>query len=85
MSGWTKLLGVALCLVAMAFFVSWPVWKWLKFKPVSASVYKQTKALVDRTPRLRPAWDIAMQDDVLTWSEAKVILEAGGEKIGPEE
>jgi hypothetical protein len=84
-SGRTKLIGVILCLVAMVFFASWPVWKWLKYKPVSASLYERTKAVVERNPRLQPAWDIALQDGVLTWSEAKVILESAGEKVEPED
>jgi hypothetical protein len=80
-----KLFGAILCLVAMVFFVSWPVWKWFLFKPVSASLFARTKAAVDRNPRLQPAWDIALQDGVLTWHEAKVILESAGEKIEPED
>jgi len=44
MSRRTMLFGAILCLVAMVFFVSWPVWKWFKFKPVSASLYERTKA-----------------------------------------
>jgi hypothetical protein len=80
----TKLVGVGLCLVAMVFFISWPIWKWLMFKPVSAAVYARTKAAVEKNPQLKPAWDIALQDDVLTWPEAKVILEGAGEKAEPE-
>ena len=85
MSRRTMLFGAILCLVAMVFFVSWPVWKWFKFKPVSASLYERTKAAVEKNPRLQPAWDIATQDDVLTWPEAKVILEYAGEKADPDE
>jgi hypothetical protein len=77
--------GVILGLMAMVFFVSWPAWKWIKVKPVSASVYERTKRAVERNPRLQPAWEIAMQDGVLTWEEAKVILEAAGEKAEPEQ
>jgi len=79
------LFGAILCLVAMVFFVSWPVWKWFKFKPVSASLYERTKAAVEKKPELKPAWDIALQDGVLTWPEAKVILEYAGEKADPDE
>jgi hypothetical protein len=81
----TKLVGVVLCIAVLVFFVSWPVWKWIDNKPVSDSVYERTKAAVDKNPRLQPAWDIAMQDGVLTWSEARVILEAAGEKLGAKE
>ena len=77
--------GAVLGLIAMVFFVSWPVWKAIKFKPVSAATYARTKAAVEKNPRLQPAWDIAIQDDVLTWPEAKVILESAGEKAEPDE
>lgn len=78
------LIGVVFCLTAMAFFAGWPFWKWLHFRPVSASLQDRTKTLVDKNPQLQPAWSIAMQDDVLTWPEAKVIVEAAGEKLEPE-
>lgn len=77
--------GAVLGLMAMVFFVSWPVWKAIKFKPVSAATYARTKAVVEKNPRLKPAWDIALQDEVLTWPEAKVILESAGEKAEPDE
>jgi hypothetical protein len=79
------LFGATLGLIAVVFLASWPVWKWLYFKPVSASLYERTKAVVEKTPRLQPAWDIAMQDGVLTWPEAKVILESAGEKVDPDQ
>ena len=79
------MLGAILGLMAMVFFVSWPAWKWLKFKPVSAALYERTKAVVEKNPRLKPAWDIAIQDGVLTRTEAKVILESAGEKVEPDE
>ena len=85
MKRWIMTSGAALGLMAMVFFAAWPAWKWLKFKPVSASVYERTKAAVEKNPRLQPAWDIAMQDGVLTWPEAKVILESAGEKAEPDE
>jgi hypothetical protein len=77
--------GAVLGLMAMVFFVSWPVWKAVKFQSVNAATYARTKAAVDRNPRLQPAWDIALQDGVLTWDEAKVILESAGEKAEPDE
>jgi hypothetical protein len=78
-------LGAVLGLMAMASFVSWPLWKWLTVRPVSAGLYGRTKAAVEKNPRLQPAWDIALQDGVLTWPEAKVILESAGEKAEPDE
>jgi hypothetical protein len=71
--------------MVMVFFVSWPAWQWLKLRPVSPSMYERTKAAVEKNPRLQPAWDIALQDGVLTWPEAKVILESAGEKAEPEQ
>jgi hypothetical protein len=84
MSSRTKQIGVAACLVAMAFFAGWPFWKWVDARAVSAPLRARTEALVDTNPQLRPAWDIAMQDEVLTWPEAKVIVEAAGEKLEQE-
>ena len=43
------MVGAILGLVAMVFFVSWPAWKWIKFRPVSASLYERAKAAVDQT------------------------------------
>jgi hypothetical protein len=54
-------------------------------KSVNAATYARTKAAAEKNPRLQPAWDIALQDDVLTWPEAKVILESAGEKAEPDE
>lgn len=79
-------IGVVLALMAMAFFAGWPFWSWrMHAKAVSAASYQRTKALVDRNPQLQPAWVIAMQDDVLSRAEAKVIVESAGEKLEPEE
>jgi len=77
--------GAVLGLMAMVFLASWPVWKSIKFKSVSAATYERTKAAVEKNPRLQPAWDIALQDGVLTWPEAKLILESAGEKAEPDE
>jgi hypothetical protein len=81
----TKLFGAILCLVATVSIAAWPVWKWLKHKPVSAALYERTKAAVEKNPRLQPAWDKAMEDGVLTYPEAKEILESAGEKVEPDE
>jgi hypothetical protein len=80
----TKQIGVILCLMAMSFFAGWPFWKWLNARAVSRPLFDRAKTLVENHPALEPAWTIAMQDEVLTWSEAKVIAEAAGEKIEPE-
>jgi hypothetical protein len=71
--------------MAMAFFAGWPFWKWLDAKAVSAALRTRTETLVNKNPQLQPAWAIALQDEVLTWPEAKVIVEAAGEKVDAEE
>jgi hypothetical protein len=78
------LFGAILGTLAMASIAAWPLWKWLTVNPVSAALYERTKALVDKDQRLRPAWDKAMEDGVLTGPEAKEILESAGEKAEPE-
>jgi len=80
----TKTAGVILCLMAMSFFAALPFWKWIGARAVSATMQARTKALVESHPQLQPAWDVAMQDDVLTYPEATVIIEAGGETVQPE-
>ena len=48
---------------------------------VDTALRARAQALVEKNPQLQPAWAIAIQDDVLTMPEAKVIVEAAGEKI----
>ncbi len=81
----TKTIAVILGILAMLFIAAWPIWKWLKPTPASATLFERTKAAVQKDPQLRPAWDRALEDDVLTWNEAKDILERAGEKVEPEE
>jgi hypothetical protein len=81
----TKQVGLTLALMAMAFFAGWPFWQWLNAKAVSATLRSRTESLVEKNPQLQPAWKIALQDDVLTWPEAKVLVEAAGEKVESEE
>jgi len=81
----TKVIAAVFCLVAILAITAWPVWKWISPTPANASLFKRTKAAVEKNPELRPAWDKAMQDGVLTWDEAKDILEKAGEKVGPDE
>jgi hypothetical protein len=85
MKGRTKVIAAVLALVAMgAFIVAWPVYKWLAIKPVSPSLQERTRKVVEKNPQLKPDWDKAMEDGVLTWPEAKAILEKAGEKAEPE-
>ncbi|MBY0522321.1 MAG: hypothetical protein K2R98_02935 [Gemmataceae bacterium] len=54
-------------------------------KPASSVLSERTKGVVDKNPRLKADWDKAMEDGVLTWSEANSILEKVGEKADPED
>ena len=54
-------------------------------KPPAQRCRRRTEVLVEKNPQLKPAWDVALHDGVLTWPEAKVIVEAGGEKVESEE
>jgi hypothetical protein len=83
MKGRTKRFAAVLTLIAIAAFLAWPIWKWLYVKPVSSVLFERTKGVVEKNPQLRPLWDKAMQDGVLTWPEAQEILERAGEKEGP--
>lgn len=80
MSRRTKQVGAILAIVAMLLF-SWPVWKLITIRPVNAAVQQRTKGLIEKNPQLQPAWDQALQDGVLTRSEAKAIVEQAGEKL----
>jgi hypothetical protein len=80
-------IGSVLVLLALLPFLGWPLLKRYYFapKPVSATLFDRTKAAVEKDPKLKPDWDKAMEDGVLTWPEAKEILEKAGEKVEPEE
>jgi hypothetical protein len=73
--------GAILCLVAMLSFISWPLYQWATLQPADEALQARTKAAYDAHPELKPAWNIAMHDGVLTKKEAKEILEAVGEKV----
>jgi hypothetical protein len=79
------LIGAILVILALIPFLAWPLWKRLTPKPVSPALFERTKAAVEKNPQLRPEWDKAMEDGVLTWSEANAILEKAGEKAEPED
>jgi hypothetical protein len=80
----TKQIWAILALLAMTVFIlAWPIYKKFSLKPVSASLMERTKKVVEKNPHLQPDWDRAMADGVLTWPEAKAILEKAGEKAEP--
>ncbi|MBX3415145.1 MAG: hypothetical protein KF708_20845 [Pirellulales bacterium] len=80
-----KNIAVVLCLMAMASFISIPMWNWLTSRAASAKLQARTKTLVDRNPQLELAWKVAMLDDVLSYAEAKALVEAAGEQVDPNE
>jgi len=77
-------IGAILVFLALTPFLVWPVYKYFKPTPVSAAMFERTKAAVEKNPDLRPDWDNAMRDGVLTFPEAKAILEKAGETVEPE-
>ena len=81
-----KLIWAILGLLATAtMIVAWPIYKMYRLTPVSATLRERTKKAVEKNPHLQPDWDKAMEDGVLTWPEAKAILEKAGEKAEPED
>lgn len=65
----TKQIGAILALVAMILF-AFPIGCWLYFRSANAALVRRTRAVVEQNPQLQPAWDQAMQDQVLTSAEA---------------
>lgn len=80
----TKQIGVALALVAIMFFATWSFWWWAGNKAVSAAVRARTQEIVERHPEVQATWDRALQDQVLTQSEAENIAELTGERLDSE-
>jgi hypothetical protein len=86
MSRRSKQIWAIVALVAMAsLIVAWPMYKKYRITPVSTLLQERTKKAVDKNPQLQPDWDKAMEDGVLTYPEAKAILEKAGEKVEPED
>jgi hypothetical protein len=80
-----KQLWAILALLAMAcVIVAWPLYKKYSLRAVRAALLERTRQVVEKNPHLRPDWDKAMEDGVLTWSEANAILQKAGEKAEPE-
>ena len=81
----TMVIGAILALVAMVcFIVAVPIYRKYSIKPASPSLRERTKEVVEQNPQLKPDWDKAMEDGVLTWPEANAILEKVGQKAEPE-
>ena len=78
-------MGLFLALMAMAFFSFWG-YLVLGFDLACQrpAVRVRHTAAVEKHPQLKTDWDQAMQDDVLTQSEAEAIVEAGEKQSIPE-
>jgi hypothetical protein len=86
MSRRSKQVVAVLALVATAcLIVAWPMYKKYRITPASTTLMERTKKAVEKNPNLKPDWDKAMEDGVLTYPEAKAILEKAGEKVEPED
>jgi len=81
-----KLVCTAVTLVAIGIFlISQVFYKKQTLQAASARLQERTRAAVEKNPQLKADWDKAQEDGVLTYPEAKAILEKGGEKVDPEE
>ena len=70
--------------LALLPFVGWPVYKKLTRKKASPALMERTRKAVEKHPELNPDYDKAMEDGVLSYDEAKEILEKAGETVGPD-
>jgi hypothetical protein len=72
------ILGTVLTLLALLPFLFWPL------KKASPALIERTRKVVEVHPELKPDYDKAMEDGVLSYDEAKKILEKAGETVGPD-
>jgi hypothetical protein len=77
--------GTVLMFLALIPFVGWPIYKNLTLRKASAALAERTRKALEKHPELKPDYDKAMEDGVLSYDEAKEILEKAGEKVGPDE
>ena len=77
--------GTVLTLLALLPFLGWPLYKKLTLKRASPALIERTRKAVEKHPELKPDYDKAMEDGVLSYEEAKEILEKAGETVGSDE
>jgi hypothetical protein len=77
--------GAALTFLALVPFVGWPLYKKLTLKRASPALIERTRRAVEKHPELKPDYDKAMEGGVLSYDQAKEILEKAGETVGPDE
>jgi hypothetical protein len=76
--------GTVLTLLALLPIVGWPLYRQLTLKKASPALVERTTRAVEKHPELRPDYDRAMEDGVLSYDEAKEILGKAGEAVGPD-
>jgi len=79
------IVGTVVTFVALIPFVGWPIYKYLTLRKASVAMIERTTKAVEKHPELKPDYDKAMEDGVLTYDEAKEILQKAGETVGPDE
>jgi hypothetical protein len=76
---------IGIAVAAFLLFSAWPVYnKIRRVRNADATLQARARALVEKNRQLQPVWDKAMQDGVLTYDEAKEIVEGAGETLAPE-
>ena len=79
------IVGTVLMFLALLPFVGWPLYKKLTFQQASSALIERTRRAVEKHPELKPEFDKAMEDGVLSHDDARRILEKAGETVGPDE
>jgi hypothetical protein len=79
------MVGTVVMFLALIPFLGWPIYKNLTLRRASAALTERTVRAVEKHPELKPTYDKAMEDNVLTYDEAKEILEKAGETVGTDE
>jgi hypothetical protein len=77
--------GTVLTFLAVLPLVGWPVYKKLAVRKASPAMIERTRSAMERHPELKPEYNKAMEDGVLSYDEAKELLEKAGETAGPDE
>jgi hypothetical protein len=76
---------VVLALLALLPFVGWPLYKRFTLRRASPALIERTTKALGSHPELKPDYDKAMEDGILSYDEAKEILEKAGETVRPDE
>ena len=79
------IVGTVLMFLALLPFVAWPLYKKLTFQQASSALIERTRRAVEKHPELKPEFDKAMEDGVLSHDDARRILEKAGETVGPDQ